>query len=318
MTPLSPGTARVGVAGIGMMGWPISSTLVSAGFEVTVLDVDATRAADFASERAGVRVAADAADLAREVDAVVTILPTSDHVRQVIEDAETALSTGTLVIEMSSGDPFMTRTLADRLSRSAVGLIDCPVSGGVKRAQSGSLSIMAGGSREDLDRAMPILQSIGSEVHYCGPVGAGHATKALNNLVSATGLLCTMEALAVGVKFGLDPTVMTDVFNASTAMSNTTKSKVKQFVLSRRFDSGFGLDLMVKDLSIALGLADRTGTSAPVSALSQQLWRGAAATLGVGRDHTAVAKFVEEYSGTTLQFGGTYVTRRPDGSSDCP
>jgi 3-hydroxyisobutyrate dehydrogenase len=124
--------------------------------------------------------------------------------------------------------------------------------------------------------------------------------KALNNLVSAAGFLVGVEALLVGQRFGLDPATMVEVLNASTGRNNSTDRKFAQFVLSRGFDSGFGLDLMVKDLSIALQVARETGTAAPLSALCREMWAAAAATLGPGQDHTALARFSEGLAGVEL------------------
>jgi 3-hydroxyisobutyrate dehydrogenase len=125
--------------------------------------------------------------------------------------------------------------------------------------------------------------------------------KALNNLVSAGGFLIGIEALLIGQRFGLDPGMMTDVLNASTGMNNATQKKFRQFVLSRRFDSGFSLDLMVKDLSIALDVARESGAAAPFAALCRELWASAAASLGPGQDHTAMARLSEQLAGTVLE-----------------
>ena len=144
-------------------------------------------------------------------------------------------------------------------------------------------------------------------------MGAGQATKALNNLVSAAGFLIRVEALLIGQQFGLDPEVLVNVLNASTGMNNTTKSKIIPFVLSRRFDSGFGLDLMVKDLGIALDVGRSTGTPTPFAALCRELWAGAASALGPGLDHTEIARFSELLGGT--QLGGRTA---PDGPGQEP
>jgi 3-hydroxyisobutyrate dehydrogenase len=133
-----------------------------------------------------------------------------------------------------------------------------------------------------------------------GAVGSAHAMKALNNLVSAGGFLLGIEALLIGQAAGLDPAVMVDVLNASTGMSNSSQKKFKQFVLSRAFDAGFGLDLMVKDLGIAMGVARETGTPAPVAALVREMWAAAQAMLGPGQDHTAAAKLSERLAGREL------------------
>jgi 3-hydroxyisobutyrate dehydrogenase len=127
--------------------------------------------------------------------------------------------------------------------------------------------------------------------------------KALNNLVSAGGFLMAVEALVIGQQFGLDPSVMTDVLNASTGMNNSTQKKLKQFVLSRKFDSGFGLDLMVKDLSIALEVGRNGSAPTPFSALCREMWASAASMLGKGQDHTAIAKLSEALAGVTLGNG---------------
>jgi 3-hydroxyisobutyrate dehydrogenase len=159
---------------------------------------------------------------------------------------------------------------------------------------------MTGGDPPTLDRVDPMLRAMGTTIHRIGPVGSGQAMKALNNLVSAGGFLIGIEALIIGQKFGLDPALMTDVLNASTGMNNSTQKKFKQFVLSRRFDSGFGLDLMVKDLSIALEVARQSGVPSPFSALCRELSASAVALLGTGQDHTAIAQLSEALSGVKL------------------
>ncbi len=292
----------VGFIGIGNMGWPMAANLLKHGFDVVVADAVAGRAAAFAREVGG-RGAERAADAVQGADAVVTILPTSRHVADVVAEIKAALKPGTLLIEMSSGVPGVTQSIAAELAELGVGMVDCPVSGGVPRAKTGELAIMAGGDAALLDRAGPVLMGVGTSVHRCGPVGAGQAMKALNNLVSAGGFLIAVEALLIGQKFGLDPALMTDVLNASTGMNNSTQKKVKQFVLSRRFNSGFGLDLMVKDLSIALEVGREAGTPAPFAALCRELWASAAASLGPGQDHTAIAQLSEHLAGTALGGG---------------
>jgi 3-hydroxyisobutyrate dehydrogenase len=291
---------RVGFVGIGNMGWPMAARLVQAGFEVTAADAAPGRAAAFA---AGVGGRAGAVADAARSDALVTMLPTSAHVAEVVRQAADVLSAGTLVIDMSSGVPAVTQSLAADLAGRGVGLIDCPVSGGVARARTGELAIMAGGDAGQLRRAAPVLDAMSASVHHCGGVGAGQTMKALNNLVSAGGFLIGVEALLIGQQFGLDPALMVDVLNSATGMNNSTQKKFKQFVLSRRFDSGFGLDLMVKDLSIALEVGRDTQTPTPFAALCRELWSSAAALLGPGQDHTAAARLSEQLAGAEL--GGT-------------
>ena len=290
---------RIAFAGIGNMGWPMAANLVKAGFEVTVCDVVPGRAASFATET-GAKAAATPAEAAAGADCVVIIVPTSKQVGEAVEAMLPSLKPGMLVIDMTSGQPGRTREISAMLEGHGVPMIDCPVSGGVPRAKSGQLAIMVGGPDAEIDRAEPVLNAMGTSVYRCGDIGAGQAMKALNNLVSAGGYLIGIEALLIGQRFGLDPTTMVDVLNASSGMNNSTQKKFKEYVLSRRFDAGFGLDLMVKDLSIALEVGRETTTPAPFSALCREMWLAAATTLGPGVDHTALAKMLEQMTGTVL------------------
>jgi 3-hydroxyisobutyrate dehydrogenase len=296
---MSAALKRIAFAGIGNMGWPMAANLVKAGFDVTVCDVVPGRAASFAT-KTGAKAAATPAEAAAGADCVVIIVPTSKQVGEAVEAMLPSLKSGMLVIDMTSGQPGRTREIAAMLEGHGVPMIDCPVSGGVPRAKSGQLAIMVGGPDAEIDRAEPVLKAMGTSVYRCGDIGAGQAMKALNNLVSAGGYLIGIEALLIGQRFGLDPTTMVDVLNASSGMNNSTQKKFKEYVLSRRFDAGFGLDLMVKDLSIALEVGRETTTPAPFSALCREMWLAAATTLGPGVDHTAVAKMLEQMTGTVL------------------
>jgi 3-hydroxyisobutyrate dehydrogenase len=290
---------RVCFVGIGNMGWPMAARLVRAGLEVAVTDAVAGRAQTFADQVGG-RVVVRLPDATKEADVLITMLPTSAHVVSVVDEILPGLSSGKILVDMSSGAPAATQKIARDLAVIGVPVVDAPVSGGVSRAVTGELAIMTGGEAAALDRVDPLLRAMGTTIHRIGPVGAGQAMKALNNLVSAGGFLMAVEALVIGQQFGLDPSVMTDVLNASTGMNNSTQKKLKQFVLSRKFDSGFGLDLMVKDLSIALEVGRDGSVPTPFSALCREMWASAASMLGKGEDHTAIAKLSEALAGITL------------------
>jgi len=293
---------RIAFAGLGAMGWPMAARLVAAGHDVVGVDAQPGRAAQFAAEVGGI-TAPSPAEAVTGATVVVTMLPTSRQVEDAIGAMRPSLAPGTLVLDMTSGQPAVTRRLADGLSADGVTLVDAPVSGGVPRARDGTLAIMAGGDAAALDRAEPVLLAMGTTIHRVGGVGAGQAMKALNNLVSAGGFLIGIEALLIGQRFGLDPAAMVDVLNASTGMTNSSQKKFKQFVLSRRFDAGFGLDLMVKDLSIALEIGRDTATPTPFAALCREMWAAAAAMLGPGQDHTALARLSERLAGQELGNG---------------
>ncbi|MDB5654905.1 MAG: putative hydroxyacid dehydrogenase/reductase [Tardiphaga sp.] len=290
---------RVCFIGLGNMGWPMAAQLLKAGFEVAVSDAVAGRVADFVTKVGGV-AATEVADAAGAADLIITMVPTSAHVLSIVEAIRGSLRHGQILIDMSSGAPAVTQKIAADLETLGVIVLDAPVSGGVSRAVTGELAIMSGGDAAALDRVDPLLRAMGTTIHRIGPVGAGQAMKALNNLVSAGGFLIAVEALVIGQQFGLDPALMTDVLNASTGMNNTTQKKLKQFVLSRKFDSGFGLDLMVKDLSIALEVGRDNAAPTPFAALCREMWASAGAMLGKGEDHTAIAKLSEKLAGVTL------------------
>ncbi len=295
---------NIGFVGIGNMGWPMAACLADAGYSLIVADARRVTADNFVQQVGG-RVADSLAGLAAASDVIITMLPTSGNVSSVLADGVdnllVGLRPGTVVIDMTSGQPAITRKLAERVAAAGGILIDAPVSGGVSRAKTGQLAIMVGGDAEVLERVRPVLAAMGTSILPCGGVGAGQAMKALNNLVSAGGYLIGIEALLIGQRAGLDPGVMVDVLNASTGMNNSTQKKFRQFVLSRGFDSGFSLDLMVKDLSIALEIGRDGATPTPFAAMCREMWAAALASLGPGQDHTAVAKLSERLVGTELR-----------------
>lgn len=290
---------KVGFIGLGNMGGPMAARLAAAGHHLLLCDADPGRARA-AAARTGGEVAA-LADVAAGCEALITILPSAHEVAAAVAGMGDSLVPGSLLIEMSSALPSATQALAAELGARGIAVIDAPVSGGVARARSGELTIMVGGADAAVATARPLLEAMGSEILRTGPVGSAHAMKALNNLVSAAGFLAGIEALLIGRRFGLDPAVMVDVLNASTGMNNATQRKFRQFVLSRKFDSGFGLDLMVKDLATALSIAHETRTPVPFSAQCRELWAAAASLLGPGQDHTAMAQFAEKLAGTRLE-----------------
>ena len=293
------GTQAVGFVGIGNMGWPMAARVHAAGHTLLVADHRRIVAESFAQQVGG--TAPDtAAGLAAGSDVIVTMLPTSAAVGTALDGLLPAMRPGTVVVDMTSGAPGETRALADRVAQAGGVMIDAPVSGGVPRARTGELAIMVGGDDAAVERVRPLLQSMGTSILRTGAVGSAHAMKALNNLVSAGGFLIGIEALLIGQRFGLDPALMVDVLNASTGMNNSTQKKFRQFVLSRSFDSGFGLDLMLKDVGIAMGVARDTATPAPFSALCRELAAACAAMLGPGADHTEFAKLSERLAGVEL------------------
>jgi 3-hydroxyisobutyrate dehydrogenase len=294
--------ARIGFIGLGKMGQPMVRRLARAGYHVLAHDLDGD-ALERAREAAGAEAPASLSEIAERSEAVITMLPDGNAVRAVTLATEGLLAgfpPGAVLIDMSSSSPVGTRELGARLSERGLQMIDAPVSGGVRKAEDGTLAIMVGGEGRTIERCRPVLEAMGKQIFLTGPLGSGHAMKALNNYVSAAGLAAAVEAVLAAARFGLDAGKVVDVLNASTGMNNSTLNKFHRFILSRTFDSGFSLELMVKDLRTALDVARSTGTPAPLADACVETWSKAQAALGPGLDHTAVVRYWEELAGTQL------------------
>jgi len=296
MTPLAP-PATIAFIGLGMMGRPMATRLAEAGFKLRVFDVSQKAVSDFVGAHPSALATASAKAAAQGADALITMLPDGKIVRAAVlegrDPAVEGLAAGALVMDMSSSNPVDTQKLAKDLAARGVALLDAPVSGGVKRAIDGSLSIMVGGSAADLERTQPVFGAMGKTITFCGPAGAGHALKALNNYLSATSLVAMCEALVVGEAFGLDPGTMVDVFNSSSGMSNSTQVKGRQQVVSRAFAAGFTTSLMAKDLRTAGDVATHLKLKMPVLQQAVAYWNDADGKLGKGADHTEIFRYAE-------------------------
>jgi 3-hydroxyisobutyrate dehydrogenase len=285
--------SRVAFIGLGMMGQPMAHLLHAAGHPLVVKDANPDAEASFAAAHAGTVVATDGASYA-QCDVVITMLPSSDIVDAVVAQLAPHLSAGACIIEMSSADPIRTRALAAALHAKGIALIDAPVSGGVKKAINGTLAIMVGGEPADYARQKPILERMGQAITYVGPVGAGHALKALNNYVSAAALIATAEAIHVGAAFGIEAATIVDVINASTGRNNTTENKAHQFMLNQAFNSGFSLALQAKDVGIAAGLGRSLQLPMELAQKVHAMTAEASQALGPKADHTALYQFVSK------------------------
>ncbi len=275
---------QIGFVGLGAMGSVMAPLLTRAGFSVVGFDTAPQR-----SDIADVDHASTLADLAA-CDSIITMLPDGAEVTTVATELAKAGFRG-LIIDMSSSHPEDTTKLGKILAAQGIRLIDAPVSGGVKKAEAGTLMVMAGGAEDDIAAANAMLVCFGTMQHV-GPLGAGHAIKALNNYVSATGLLASMQALATAETFGITAEKFTSVINRSTGRNNTTEAKIIPFIASRRYDSGFFLRLMVKDVTIASELIANAGFEAPITSALNSYLATAQKTLGFDADHTKLYEMV--------------------------
>jgi len=290
----------IGFVGIGAMGTPMAGHLARAGYTVVAYDQDKTRLRAFAAANS-CRAATSLEEVGQAANVVITMLPDGNIVRRVLCGARDsfrdcvagAMKRGAIVMDMSSSSPVGTRALAPLLESRGLRLIDAPVSGGVKRAVSAELAIMVGGDGGLLEVCRPILEKMGKQIFHAGPLGAGHAIKALNNYVSAAGLVAACEAAIAARRFGIDGGVLTDILNASSGMNNTTMNKMKQFMLSGAYNAGFSTALMAKDLRMALEITKATGTAAPIAGPCVTIWDKMERSLGPRSDHTEMLRFLE-------------------------
>lgn len=283
--------------GLGQMGAPMARNLLKGGYVVRGHDRDASVAARF-KDCVDFEWYDSAVEAVRGADLLILMLPDSSIVDALLWDTGSALSremkSGSLVIDMGSSDPMCSCDNALRLRSMELGFIDAPVSGGVKKAEAGTLAIMIGGDAALVARVRPVLELMGKTLTHVGNAGAGHAVKALNNYVSAAGLLAVCEALSAAKNFGIDPHLVNQVFNASTGKNNTTENKVEAFMLSDAFNSGFALELMKKDLQTANRFIEKTKAASRFSSECLQIWQAADGALGKGADHTAMYKYIRE------------------------
>ncbi len=281
--------SRIGFIGLGAMGQPMAHLLHQAGHSLVVRDTNAAAVAAFGAAHPGTTAASAAADFAG-CEVLITMLPNSDIVDAVVRELASALPAGACVIEMSSADPTRTRDLATFPAGRKIDLVDAPVSGGVKKAQAGTLAIMVGGDPALFRKHKPLLELMGKAITHVGPIGAGHALKALNNYVSAAAMIATIEAIHAGAAFGIDRAVITDVINASTGKNNTTENKVHQFMLNGAFNSGFSLALQAKDVGIAADLGPAVQVPMPLAQAVSRMTTQASQALGSTADHTELYK----------------------------
>ena len=291
----------VAFLGLGAIGRPMAARIATAGFPLTVWNRTVERTQEFTRDR-GVRAGKSVADAVTGADLVITCLSTSADVASLL-DAEVvgAFKAGTTLVDCTSGDPATSRRLATRLRERGIAFVDAPVSGGVKGAQDGTLTVMCGGDEHDIARARPVLDTFGKKIVHCGPVGAGDAVKAMNQALLALTIWGTGEALATLAKSGVSAQVALDVINASSGRSNASMHLFPERVLNRSFPRTFKLALLDKDVRIAAQIARDEKVPAPLTQLAADLCTLAHRELGEEADHVEAVKIIEHWAETEIQ-----------------
>lgn len=294
---------RIGFAGLGALGVPMAERLATA-HDLVVWNRTSSRAEAFASRVAGVRVAESPSALAVGADAIVTCLPTSAEVEALLDGPDgvlASLPSGALVVDCTSGDPESSRRIAARLAARGVGFVDAPVSGGPPMAAAGQLTVMCGGSEADVARARAVVAPFAAKVVHLGPVGAGHAMKAVNNALLAVNILALAEGLTMLTKAGIAPREAVEVLNASSGRSFVSEALVPERVLTGTWPRMFRLALLEKDIGIAHDLAAGLRIADPVLAHARELYRMHRASLGETADYLDPIRAAEVAAGVEVR-----------------
>jgi len=288
-------TLKVGFIGIGVMGKPMAKNIIGAGYTLFVNDVNEAAVQELVTE--GAKRVQSPRELAQEVDVAITMLPNGAIVEQVLLGEQgifAGAKPGFTIIDMSSVAPTFTRKMAKLAFEQQINYIDAPVSGGVKGAIEGTLTIMVGGEKELVERFQSLLEVMGKKIYHVGEVGAGDAVKIVNNLLLGVNMAAAAEAFVLGTKLGLDPKVLLEIISVSSGNSYALAAKMPNFVFKGQFEAGFAIDLQYKDLELAIQTAKEAKVPMILTNVAQQVFEQARAA-GLGReDISAVIKPLED------------------------
>jgi 3-hydroxyisobutyrate dehydrogenase len=288
---------RIGFIGLGVMGKGMAANVLKEGHDLSVFDVVKENVDEFVAK--GAKSATSPSHLASMCEVVFTSLPNSAIVEQVVLGDKGVLEgagEGMIYVDLSSITPKAIRHISQVAEKKGVQVIDAPVSGGAEGAEQGTLTIMAGGSKEALEKVMPVLNAIGKSVKHVGEVGAGDTVKAVNNLLLGANMVATAEALVLGKKAGLNPDVMFDIISKSSGSSYALTAKYEKYISKGNFNPGFMVDLMYKDLQLAIDTAKDLNCPLISGNMSQQLFEAAKAE-GFGKeDISSVIKLFEKWA----------------------
>lgn len=292
---------QIGFIGLGIMGKPMSRNLLKAGYSLTVFDCNTTAVEEVAA--CGATPADSSREVAENSDVVITMLPNSPHVRDVVCGEGGVLEgarPGTVLIDMSSIAPLASREIHQACAAKGVHMIDAPVSGGEPKAMDGSLSIMVGGDRDVFDQVYDLLMVMGASVVYCGEIGAGNTTKLANQVIVALNIAAVSEAFLLASKAGVDPEMVFQAIRGGLAGSTVMEAKVPM-MLAGSYKPGFKIDLHVKDLNNVLETGHAVGAPLPLTAAVMEMLQTLKAD-GYGQcDHSAIVRYYEKLSGTTIR-----------------
>jgi 3-hydroxyisobutyrate dehydrogenase-like beta-hydroxyacid dehydrogenase len=292
----------LGFVGVGRMGGPMANRLLDAGYRLCVYDVSDEATAPLVAR--GAELAASPAEVASIADTVFMSLPTPDVVREVALGGNGGLINGSrvhTVIDLSTTGPGVATEVAGKLAERKIAWVDSPVSGGVTGARAGTLAVMVSCPRPAYQKLEPVLKVFGKLFHAGEKPGLAQTAKLANNLLAATAMVATSEAMAMGVKAGLDAKVLIDIINASSGRNSASQDKFPRAILPRTFDFGFATGLSYKDVRLCVEEAEAMGVPMVVGGAVREMLAVTRARFGAGSDFTHIAKVLEEWAGVEIK-----------------
>lgn len=292
---------KIGFIGLGIMGKPMSKNLVKAGHELVVCDFNKDAVAELVEM--GAKQAANGAEVAKECDVIITMLPNSPHVRSVAlgeNGIVDGVHEGSVLIDMSSIDPTESKKIGEELAKKGIEMLDAPVSGGEPKAIDGTLSVMVGGKKDLFDKYYDMLMVMAGSVVYVGELGSGNVAKLANQIVVAVNIAAVGEALAFAKKAGTDPELVYQAIRGGLAGSTVMDAKAPM-MLSRNFKPGFRIELHIKDLNNALNAAHAISAPVPLTGQLMEMMQALKADGYEKEDHSSLVKFYEKIGNVTVE-----------------
>ena len=292
---------KIGFIGLGIMGKPMSKNLLKAGYPLVVYDIVAETVDEVV--KAGAEKGTSPKDVAAKADAIITMLPNSPHVKEVVLGKDGIIEPmrpGSILIDMSSIAPLVSREVAAALAAKKIRMLDAPVSGGEPKAIDATLSIMVGGNQADFDEYLPILKTMGASVVLCGEIGAGNVTKLANQIVVAANIAAVSEALVLATKAGVNPELVFQAIRGGLAGSTVMDAKAPM-MLNRNFKPGFRINLHIKDLNNVLDTAKGISAPTPLTEEAMKMMLSLRDD-GMGdNDHSALVRYYEKVAGIEVR-----------------
>lgn len=292
---------KIGFIGLGIMGKPMAKRLLQAGYDLTCYDINPEPVRELVT--AGARQGRSSKDVAEQSEIVITMLPNSPHVEQVVLGADGVLAgarPGTIVVDMSSIDPTVTRAVSAKLQKKGIVMLDAPVSGGEPKAIDGTLSIMVGGPQDAFDRVRDILLKMGASAVLVGEIGSGNVTKLANQIMVGLNIAAMSEAMVLAVKSGVDPERVYQAVRGGLAGSAVLDAKVP-LILQGNFKPGFRIELHIKDLANALAAAHEVGVPLPLTSQVMEVMQALKVQGKAEDDHGGVVQFFEGLAGVKVR-----------------